>query len=73
MNVTSKGQVTIPKNIRDQYHIDEHTEIDFTAENGKIFLVPRPLKKDRFEKVRGKADEGLSTEEIMKLTRGNDA
>ncbi len=73
MNITSKGQVTIPKDIRDLYHIDEHTEVDFVAENGKIFLIPRPPKKDRFEKVRGKADQGLSTEEIMKLTRGDDA
>ena len=70
MNVTSKGQVTIPKEIRVQYHIDEYSEVDFVSENGKIILIPRPPKTDRFERVQGKADSGLSTDEIMKLTRG---
>jgi antitoxin PrlF len=72
MNVTSKGQVTIPKEIRVQYHIDENTEVDFVSEDGKILLIPRPPKTDRFERVQGKADTGLTTDEIMKLTRGED-
>jgi antitoxin PrlF len=72
MNVTSKGQVTIPAEIRRRYRIDEHTEVDFVCEEDTILLIPRRRKADRFEKAAGKADAGLSTEEIMRMTRGSD-
>lgn len=73
MNVTSKGQVTIPKEIRDLYRIDETTEVDFVSENGQIILVPRPSAHQRFDRLRGRADAGLSTDDILRLTRGDDA
>lgn len=72
MNVTSKGQVTIPKELRDLYRIDETTEVDFVSEGGRIILIPRPAAQDRFDRVRGRADTGLSTDAILKLTRGDD-
>lgn len=41
--VTTKGQVTIPKLIRDQIHILPGTKIDFTVEDG--YLIGRPVVK----------------------------
>lgn len=72
MNITSKGQVTIPKPIRDQYNLDENTVVDFVSENGRILLVPRAAETDRFERVRGRGDAGLTTQEILSLTRSVD-
>jgi AbrB family looped-hinge helix DNA binding protein len=73
MKITSKGQVTIPLEIREKYLILPHTEIEFKEKDGKVFIEKIKSKKNGsnpFEKVRGMASSGLSTEDIMKLTRG---
>ena len=38
--VTTKGQVTIPKRIRELLGINPHDKVDFIQEHGKIVLVP---------------------------------
>ena len=74
--VTSKGQVTIPKPIRDRLGIERGDVVDFELEaDGRVVLIkvggPRPAS--RFEALRGRAGAGLGTDEIMALTRGDDA
>ncbi len=73
--VTSKGQVTIPKPVRDRLGIETGSAVDFQMEeDGRVVLVKagstRPVS--RFEALRGRAGRGLSTDQIMKLTRGED-
>jgi antitoxin PrlF len=75
--VTSKGQVTIPKPVRDRLGIKPGSAVDFElAGDGRIVLVKvergRAKKRQvsRFEALRGCAGPGLSTDEIMALTRG---
>lgn len=73
MQVTSKGQVTIPQNIREKYGITFLSEVDFVDENGRVYLVKNPNNsraKKRFENIRGIIISSLTTDEIMKLTRG---
>ncbi len=73
MRITSKGQVTIPREIREKYKILPHTEIEFLEKNGRVYIEksnPKNINSNPFAKVRGKATSGLSTKEIMKLTRG---
>lgn len=73
MKITSKGQVTIPRELREKYMILPNTEIEFKEKDGKIYIEkikPGGPRAGSFEKVRGTASAGLSTEEIMKLTRG---
>jgi len=71
MRVTTKGQVTIPRNIREVLGISPETEIDFIEENGKFFLVKTdtPAIKKKFKKLRGIATAKMSTDEILSLTR----
>ena len=38
MRVTSKGQVTIPIEIRDQFGIQPNTEVRFVVRNGLVVL-----------------------------------
>ncbi len=38
--VTSKGQVTIPKQLRDLFHIKPYDKVDFRQEGDKIVLSP---------------------------------
>jgi AbrB family looped-hinge helix DNA binding protein len=71
MRVTTKGQVTIPQNIREKWGITPSTEVDFIEEDGKVYLVKKamPEPQTRFRRFRGSATVKLSTEEIMSLTR----
>lgn len=84
MRVTSKGQVTIPKDVRDALGISPGTDVGFQEEDGKIVLVN---KDEQAEESRGARmvrlmvefgdrmrREGrlnnLTTDEIMEMTRG---
>ena len=71
--VTTKGQVTIPKPVRDLLGIKPGNLVDFQrAPDGRVVLVklgrkPRP---SRFARLRGHAGKGLSTDAILAMTRG---
>jgi len=75
--VTAKGQVTIPKRIRDLLGIQAGSKVAFTlAEDGRVNLSKIDKESaaggqaNRFAVVRGSSSSGMSTEEIMALTRG---
>ena len=71
MRVTTKGQVTIPRKVREVLGIVPETEIDFVEEDGRFYIVKtsgnKPTRK--YAKLRGIATAKLSTDEILKLTR----
>jgi AbrB family looped-hinge helix DNA binding protein len=73
MRVTTKGQVTIPQEIREKLGITPAVEIDFIKEKDRVYLVKREgqIKSIRkFNKLRGIASVKMTTDEIMSLTRG---
>ena len=73
MRVTSKGQVTIPKPMREKLGITSNSEVDFIEEKGRVYLVKRTTpspQNNPFQRLRGVATVKMSTEEIMALTRG---
>lgn len=70
--VTAKGQVTIPKRVRDLLDIGPGSKIDFErASDGRIVLVKvgRKEQPNRFARLRGHAGKGPSTDQIMAMTR----
>ncbi len=71
MRVTTKGQVTIPRNIREALGISPETEIDFIEDSGRFYIVKtdEPTVTGKFRKFRGIASAKMSTDEIMSLTR----
>jgi AbrB family looped-hinge helix DNA binding protein len=71
--VTVKGQVTIPKPVRDLLGIQPGSEVAFRKdEDGRVTIerADRRRPASRFRKLRGHAGKGLSTEAILALTRG---
>jgi len=74
--VTSKGQVTIPKPVRDHLGIAPGSRVAFRrAADGSIVMekadgTDRP--PSRIASLRGHAGRGMSTDEIMALLRGDD-
>ena len=74
MQVTTKGQVTIPEALRKRYGFLPHTEVEFFEDQGKVYLV-KPHSRQRrgkilVEHLRGTATVKMTTDEIMALTRG---
>jgi antitoxin PrlF len=73
--VTRKGQVTIPKRVRDHLGIEPGSVVEFElGADGRIVLVkagatPEP---SRFERFRGIATTDLTTDELMAMLRGDD-
>ncbi len=74
MNITSKGQVTIPLEIRELMGFLPNTEVEFFLEKGKVYLRKAKQKSKRtqslIQKMRGKGTVKMSTDEILRLTRG---
>jgi AbrB family looped-hinge helix DNA binding protein len=73
--VTSKGQVTIPKPIRDHLGIGPGSQVAFRrAEDGSIVIEKADGARppSRFAKWVGIAGPGPSTDELMALLRGDD-
>ncbi|MFB6141019.1 MAG: AbrB/MazE/SpoVT family DNA-binding domain-containing protein [Halosimplex sp.] len=51
--VTSKGQVTIPKEIRERLDLEEGTEVEFVLdEDGSVSVRPKEPAMDRLRDVR---------------------
>ncbi|MEJ1967135.1 MAG: AbrB/MazE/SpoVT family DNA-binding domain-containing protein [Rhizomicrobium sp.] len=72
--VTSKGQVTIPKRVRDALGIAPGSSVEFElAEDGRAFVRPGPKTDDfqnRLEKARAKFKSlGMTTDEYLDGTR----
>lgn len=75
MRVTEKGQVTIPKDLRDALGIGAGTEVEFERKRDTIVVrkvAEGPTRGRRLaDRLRGRGDVGMTTDEIMALTRGN--
>lgn len=76
MRITSKGQVTIPIELRTQAGLLPNTEVTFEFRNGELLLKKSPGQATRgqklVERMSGKATIRMTTDEIMALTRGED-
>jgi len=75
MRITSKGQVTIPQEIRLRAGLEPHMEVEFSIESGNIILRKSSARPDRGEAAvarlrRARPRTRLSTDEILALTRG---
>lgn len=74
MRVTEKGQVTIPKDLRDALGIGAGTEVVFERDQNAIVVRKVDHGPTRGQllaaRLRGHGDGPMSTDEIMALTRG---
>ena len=81
MRVTSKGQVTIPRDLRELAGISPNSEVVFALEDGKIVILPKDnpreaADRDRLERflraldrLEGTGDPTMDAEDVMALTR----
>ena len=76
MRVTSRGQVTIPADIREKAGLLPETEIAFHFD-GNVVTITKASKTNELGRgarlvaqLRGAGDVAVTTDEIMALTRG---
>ena len=70
--MTSKGQVTLPKAVRDALGLKPGSEVEFVIDQNRLVLR-RQLPPDRFERWRGYLKDslgGLTVDELMTEMRG---
>jgi AbrB family looped-hinge helix DNA binding protein len=73
MRMTVKGQVTIPKYIRDALDINPGDELDWVLEGDSARVTRRPDSEEikaALDQMSGAAQVRMTTDEIMALTRG---
>jgi len=74
MKITTKGQVTIPADVRERLGLLPSTEVEFVVEDGRAVLRKMRRSRRRGLKVvahlRGRGTVPMSTDEILALTRG---
>ena len=72
MKISTEGQVTIPQDIRDQLGLLPDTEVEFEVVEDWV-RVRRASSggtgRRIVEALRGRATAGLSTDEILSMTR----
>lgn len=73
--MTVKGQVTIPKKVRDALKLSPGDGVDFEVNRDGEIVVHKAggrvaKKPDRFDAMRGKAQVKWRTDELMALLRG---
>ena len=75
MRVTEKGQVTIPKELRDELGIGAGSRVEFERAGDAIVIRKTSDGPSRgrqlTERLRGRGDIAMTTDEIMALTRGD--
>ena len=75
MRITSKGQVTIPQELRESLGFLPETEVEFLQDGKELRVVRKKSKSTRgralLDHMRQNAgSSGLTTKQIMELTRG---
>jgi antitoxin PrlF len=77
--MTSKGQVTVPKKLRDYLGLEPGAEVEFELRpEGDVVVRParhgraKRRRSSRFAKLRGTLETGMTTDELMRLLRGYD-
>jgi antitoxin PrlF len=74
VKITTKGQVTIPIEVRERLGLLPNTEVEFVVEGDRAILRKAQRSRRRGAKVvahlRGRARVAMTTDQILAMTRG---
>ncbi|HPY40259.1 MAG TPA: AbrB/MazE/SpoVT family DNA-binding domain-containing protein [Thiolinea sp.] len=73
MQISERGQVTIPLEYRTQFGFLPNTEVEFIARNNELVLVRKQTAKSQaIRALRGRKKIGMTTNQLMELLRDGD-
>lgn len=67
--ISAKGQVTVPKSIREQLHLHEGDRVVFVVEDGKVVLMKASVTAMRDlqqEAEKAAKEEGVTEEDLLR-------
>lgn len=70
MKIMERGQITIPKKIRDRYGLKPGTELDILPLEEGILIVKRSAKKSPFRDAYGMLRGKRHSDDIVEEMRG---
>lgn len=70
MQLTKKGQVTIPKKVRNQLGLKPGMHVDFIEDKQGVRLVKSETKKNVLDRVYGMLQQKGHTNRLIELLRG---
>ncbi len=70
MKIGERGQVTIPKNIREKYGLMPHMEVEFVLEESGVLIKKKSLKSSPVEQVYGILKKNEHTDNYIEMIRG---
>ncbi|WP_436001174.1 AbrB/MazE/SpoVT family DNA-binding domain-containing protein [Rhizobium sp. LjRoot30] len=81
MRVTSKGQVTIPRDLRELVGIEPNSEVVFSIDGGRLVVTPKNSMRDiedrtrldrlahALDRLEGSGDQSVDADGLMSITR----
>lgn len=72
MRISKRGQITIPKDLRDRFGMHPDAEVEITATEGGLLIRKRVKGQHPVDAIYGILDLGMSTDEYMSEIRGYD-
>ncbi|MBF0369525.1 MAG: AbrB/MazE/SpoVT family DNA-binding domain-containing protein [Magnetococcales bacterium] len=70
MRIGERGQITIPKALRERYDLLPGSEVEFIERDGELILTRNPkARRQKMDDLYGRVQTGLSTDEIMAFLR----
>lgn len=81
MRVTSKGQVTIPRDLRELVGIEPNSEVVFSIDGGRLVVTPKNGMRDiedrtrldrlaeALDRLEGSGDQSVDADGLMSITR----
>jgi AbrB family looped-hinge helix DNA binding protein len=70
MIIGERGQVTIPKHIRERFGLLPNVEVEFVAEDAGVFIRKKTLHISPVENVYGILQKNEQTDAYIELIRG---
>ena len=70
MRISERGQITIPKSLRDRYGMNRNVEIEITATEKGLLIQKRTAGKHPVERVYGILGGGGNSDDYIEEIRG---
>ena len=75
MRLNSKGQVTIPAELRRKHHLHEGDEVEVVEDGSSLRIVRTANRESHGQRLvremSGRATTSMTTDELMELLRGD--
>ncbi len=70
MRISERGQITIPKHLRERFGMERDVEVEITPTKGGLLIRKKTVGDHPVDRVYGILGGGISTDEYMDQIRG---